>query len=47
MYTDEDLNRHAAENLAQANALLFGRVTYAASWSNSRQATIPVYEDTP
>jgi dihydrofolate reductase len=25
---DEDLFRHAAENLAQADALLFGRVTY-------------------
>jgi dihydrofolate reductase len=28
MATDEDLHRHAAENLAQADALLFGRVTY-------------------
>jgi dihydrofolate reductase len=28
MPTDEDLHRHAAENLAQADALLFGRVTY-------------------
>ncbi len=25
---DEDVHRHAAENLAQADALLFGRVTY-------------------
>src|SRR5438270_2184513 len=25
---DEELNRHAAENIAQADALLFGRVTY-------------------
>src|SRR6476620_4268244 len=25
---DEDLHRHAVENLAQADALLFGRVTY-------------------
>jgi dihydrofolate reductase len=25
---DEDLHHHAAENLAQADALLFGRVTY-------------------
>jgi dihydrofolate reductase len=25
---DEDLHRHAAENLAQADALVFGRVTY-------------------
>ena len=26
--TDEELHRHWAENLAQADALLFGRVTY-------------------
>ena len=25
---DEDMHRHAAENLARADALLFGRVTY-------------------
>ena len=32
---DEDLHRHAVENIAQADALLFGRVTYAmmeAAW---------------
>jgi dihydrofolate reductase len=28
MIADEDLHRHAAENLARADALLFGRVTY-------------------
>src|SRR4029453_7755416 len=28
MLADEDLHRHAAENIAQADALLFGRVTY-------------------
>jgi dihydrofolate reductase len=28
MVPDEDLHRHAAEALAQADALLFGRVTY-------------------
>jgi dihydrofolate reductase len=28
MFTDEDLHRHAAKNLDQADALLFGRVTY-------------------
>ena len=28
MLADEDLHRHAAENLHQADALLFGRVTY-------------------
>ncbi len=35
MIADEDLRRHAAENLEQADALLFGRVTYAmmeAAW---------------
>src|SRR5512139_384578 len=36
---DEDLHRHAAENIAQADALLFGRVTYEmmeAAWRLSR-----------
>src|SRR6187401_2447859 len=28
MFADEDLHRHAVENLNQADALLFGRVTY-------------------
>jgi dihydrofolate reductase len=28
MVADEDIHRHAAENIAQADALLFGRVTY-------------------
>jgi len=28
MFADEDLHRHAAENLDRADALLFGRVTY-------------------
>jgi dihydrofolate reductase len=28
MIADEELHRHAAENLAQADALIFGRVTY-------------------
>ena len=28
MIPDEDLHRHAVENIAQADALLFGRVTY-------------------
>jgi hypothetical protein len=28
MLSDEDLHRHAVENLNQADALLFGRVTY-------------------
>ena len=28
MIADEDIHRHAMENIAQADALLFGRVTY-------------------
>src|ERR671932_969558 len=28
MIADEDLHRHAMENIVQADALLFGRVTY-------------------
>ena len=28
MVADEDLHRHAVENLKRADALLFGRVTY-------------------
>src|SRR6202166_3914537 len=28
MIADEELHRHAAQNIAQADALLFGRVTY-------------------
>src|ERR1700704_2017442 len=28
IHADEDLHRHAVENLNQADALLFGRVTY-------------------
>ena len=28
MFADEDLHRHAVENLNRADALLFGRVTY-------------------
>jgi dihydrofolate reductase len=38
---DEDLHRHAAENLGRADALLFGRVTYEmmeAAWRPPAQA---------
>ena len=38
---DEDLHRHAVENLSQADALLFGRVTYEmmeAAWRPPRRA---------
>jgi len=41
MIADEDLHRHAVENLAQADALLFGRVTYQmmeAAWRPPAQA---------
>jgi dihydrofolate reductase len=42
---DEDLHRHAVENLNRADALLFGRVTYemmqAAFRSPARTATLP------
>ena len=37
---DEDLHRHAAENIEQADALLFGRVTYEmmeAAWRTPAQ----------
>jgi dihydrofolate reductase len=37
---DEDLHRHAAQNLEQADALLFGRVTYEmmeAAWRSPAQ----------
>jgi dihydrofolate reductase len=41
MIADEDLHRHAVENLEQADALLFGRVTYEmmeAAWRPEAQA---------
>ncbi len=45
MIADEDLHRHAIENLDRANALLFGRVTYemmeAAFRSPARTGVIP------
>jgi dihydrofolate reductase len=45
MIADEDLHRHAAENLEQADALLFGRVTYEmmeAAWrSPARRGARP------
>jgi len=39
MIADEDLHRHAVENLAQADALLFGRVTYEMMETAWRLAT--------
>jgi dihydrofolate reductase len=41
---DADLHRHAVENLEQADALLFGRVTYEmmeAAWRPGRMGTMP------
>jgi dihydrofolate reductase len=41
MIPDQDLHRHAADNIAQADALLFGRVTYEmleAAWRLPSQA---------
>jgi dihydrofolate reductase len=41
MFADEDLHRHTAERIEQADALLFGRVTYEmmeAAWRPPAQA---------
>jgi dihydrofolate reductase len=41
MIADEDLHRHALENIGQADALLFGRVTYEmmeAGWRRPARA---------
>ena len=43
MVADEELHRHATENLAQADALLFGRVTYEmmeAAWRTPAQTGV-------
>jgi dihydrofolate reductase len=46
---DEDLHRHHAENLAQADALLFGRVTYEmmeAAWRQpTRTSAMPAWTE--
>ena len=44
MIADEDLHRHAVENLDQADALLFGRVTYEmmeAAWRSPAPGAMP------
>jgi dihydrofolate reductase len=45
MIADEDLHRHAMENIVQADALLFGRVTYEmmeAAWRvETRRVAMP------
>src|SRR6202008_3217567 len=49
MVADEDLHRHAMENIAQADALLFGRVTYEmmeAAWRlSTRTVTMPEWTE--
>ena len=45
---DEDLHRHAVENIAQADALLFGRVTYEmmeAAWRSPRTGAMPAWTE--
>src|SRR5512147_3221530 len=46
---DEELHRRAAENIAQADALLFGRVTYQmmeAAWRlSTRTVTMPEWTE--
>jgi dihydrofolate reductase len=44
MIPDEDLHRHAAGNIAQADALLFGRVTYEmmeSAWRPAAKGAMP------
>jgi dihydrofolate reductase len=45
MIADEDLHRHAVENIARADALLFGRITYEmmeAAWRlSTRTVSMP------
>ena len=43
MLADEDLHRHAVENLAQADALIFGRVTYQMMEESWRPPAQPGY----
>src|SRR5436190_19466788 len=51
MFADEDLYRHVVENLDQADALLFGRVTYEmmeAAWRPPwRLSTVLVFQSPP
>jgi dihydrofolate reductase len=45
---DEELHRHAAESLAQADALLFGRVTYEmmeAAWRQPATEVMPEWTE--
>jgi len=45
---DEELHRHAVENFAQADALLFGRVTYEmmeAAWRSPAREAMPEWTE--
>ena len=45
---DEELHRHAVENLERADALLFGRVTYQmmeTAWRSPRSGTMPEWTE--
>ena len=47
---DEELHRHAAESIAQADALLFGRVTYEmmeSAWRSPAQTGVIEMGGTP
>ena len=48
MIADEDVHRHAVENLNRADALLFGRVTYQmmeAAWRSPRTGAMPEWTE--
>src|SRR5215212_3703046 len=45
MIADEDVHRHAAENLDRADALLFGRVTYEMMEAGWRRPTVGARPD--
>ena len=48
MVADDDLHRHAVENLDQADALLFGRVTYGmmeAAWRQPAPPGMPAWTE--
>src|ERR671916_1480708 len=45
MIADEDLHRHAMENIAQADALIFGRVTYQMMEAACRMAPTGIWPE--
>ncbi|HET6896903.1 MAG TPA: hypothetical protein VFK70_01080 [Vicinamibacteria bacterium] len=42
---DEDMHRHAAENIAQADALLFRRVTYEKVATGRSDSRLPLVRE--